>query len=124
MANRVKGMGLSEIFAKNLTKVMQEHDLSSLELSKRAQLPQKSVWNAANNEHSCRLSNMEAICKALLVSPAVMLTPHLPSSILMSRRVPRLIDKYAKLSMDDRERLEAIIDGMLGLDKEKENNLE
>jgi hypothetical protein len=42
----------------------------------------------------------------------------------MSRRLPRLIDKYAKLPMDDRERLEAIVDGMLGLDKKDENNLE
>ena len=124
MANRVKDMELSQIFANNLQRVMREHDLSSLELSKRANLPQKSVWNAANNEHSCRLSNLEAICKALLVSPAVMLTPHVPTSVLMSRRVPRLVDKYAKLSMDDRERLEAIVDGMLGLDKKDENNLE
>ena len=113
-------MELSAIFAKNLQRVMREHDLSSLELSKRASLPQKSVWNAANNEHSCRLSNLEAICKALLVTPSVMLTPHMPTSMLMSRRVPRLVEKYSKLSMDDRERLEAIIDGMLGVG---ENNL-
>ena len=112
-------MELSEVFSLNLTRVMREHDLSSLELSKRAGMPQKSVWNAANNEHSCRLSNLEAICKALLVSPAVMLTPQLPTAILMSRRVPRLIDKYAKLSMDDRDKLEAFVDSLL---QDVENN--
>lgn len=115
-------MDLSETFAKNLQRVMQEHDLSSLELSKRAGMPQKSVWNAANNEHSPRLTNVESICKALLVSPAVMLTPHMPTGVLMSRRVPRLVDKYAKLSIDDRGRLEALADQLLSGGEEKNKN--
>jgi nitrogen-specific signal transduction histidine kinase len=33
----------------------------------------------------------------------------------MSRRVPRFVEKYAKLAMDDRDRLEQLIDGMLGI---------
>ena len=36
------------------------------------------------------------------MTPSVMLTPHMPTSMLMSRRVPRLVEKYSKLSMDDR----------------------
>ena len=46
------------------------------------------------------------------MSPTALVTPHLPTAVLMSRRVPRLVDKYAKLSMEDRERLEAFIDSL------------
>jgi hypothetical protein len=42
----------------------------------------------------------------------------------MSRRVPRIVDKYAKLSMEDRDRLEQIIDEMLGIDKKDEDIVE
>jgi hypothetical protein len=47
-------------------------------------------------------------------------TPHLPTNILMSRRVPRLVEKYAKLSMEDRDKLEQIVDGMLGINEEQQ----
>ena len=124
MANRVKDMELSQIVANNLQRICKEHDLSSLELSKRADMPQKTVWNMLNGEHACRVSNLEKLCKTLLVSPTAIVTPHLPTNILMSRRAPRLLDKLAKLDMDDRERVEAIMDGMMAPDKENENNLE
>lgn len=117
-------MGLTDVVANNINRICKEHDLSTLELSKRANMPQKTVWNMQNAEHACRLTNLEQLAKTLLVSPTALVTPHLPTNILMSRRVPRLVEKYAKLSMDDRDRLEAIVDGMLGLNKENENNLE
>ena len=113
-------MELAQIVANNLQRICKEHDLSTLELSRRSGMPQKTVWTTLNGEHACRLSNLEKLCKTLLVSPASMVTPHLPTNMLMSRRVPRIIDKYAKLSMDKRDKLEAIIDGMLGLDKKDE----
>ena len=116
MANRVKDMELSQIVANNLQRICKEHDLSSRELSIRADMPQKTVWNMINGEHACRLSNLESLCKTLLVSPTAMVTPHLPTNILMSRRVPRLVEKYAKLSMEDRDKLEQIVDGMLGIE--------
>lgn len=118
MANRVKDMELTDIVAGNLQRICKEHDLSSRELSIRADMPQKTVWNMLNGEHSCRLTNLEKLAKTLLVSPTALVTPHLPTNILMSRRVPRLVDKYAKLSMEDRDKLETIIDGMLGTQPE------
>ena len=117
MANRTKGMELTQIVANNLQRICKEHDLSSRELSIRADMPQKTVWNMLNGEHSCRLTNLEKLAKTLLVSPTALVTPHLPTNILMSRRVPRMVEKYAKLSMEDRDRLEQIIDGMLGLEE-------
>ena len=123
MPNRVKRMDLTQIVANNLQRICKEHDLSSRELSIRADMPQKTVYNMVQGDHACRLSNLEKLCKTLLVSPTVMVTPHLGTNMLMSRRVPRVIEKFSKLSMADREKMEAIIDGMLGIE-EKENNLE
>ena len=119
MANKVKDMELSQIIANNLQRICKEHDLSSLELSKRADMPQKTVWNMLNGEHACRVSNLEKLCKTLLVSPTAIVTAHLPTNMLMSRRVPRVIDKYARLGMQDRDKLEAIIDGMLGTEEKQ-----
>ena len=110
-------MDLTTIVAKNLQKICREHDLSSRELAARADMPQKTVYTMINGEHSPRISNLEKLAKSLLVSPTALVTPYLPTNILMSRRVPRLVEKYAKLSMDDRDRLEQIIDGMLGLEE-------
>jgi DNA-binding Xre family transcriptional regulator len=111
-------MELTQIVATNLQRICKEHDLSSRELSQRADMPQKTVWNMLNGEHSCRLTNLEKLAKTLLVSPTALVTPHLPTNILMSRRVPRMVEKYAKLSMEDRDRLEQIIDGMMGIEPE------
>jgi len=123
MPNRVKDMDLTQIVANNLQRICKEHDLSSRELSIRADMPQKTVYNMVQGDHACRLSNLEKLCKTLLVSPTVMVTPHLGTNMLMSRRVPRVIEKFSKLSMADREKMEAIVDGMLGIE-EKENNVE
>ena len=107
-------MELSQVVANNLQRICKEHDLSSRELSLRADMPQKTVWNMINAEHNCRLNNLEALCKTLLVSPTAMVTPHLPTNRLMSSRVPRLIEKFAQLSMEQRDELELFIDKLLG----------
>ena len=118
MANRVKDMELTKIVAGNLQRICKEHDLSSRELAARANMPQKTVYTMIHGTASCQLRNLEKLAKALLVSPTTLVTPHLPTNILMSRRVPRLVEKYAKLSMEDRDKLEQIIDGMLGIEPE------
>ncbi len=111
-------MELTQIVANNLQRICKEHDLSSRELSIRADMPQKTVWNMLNGEHSCRLTNLEKLAKTLLVSPTAIVTPHLPTNILMSRRVPRIVEKYARLSMEDRDKLEAYMDQFLGIEPE------
>lgn len=109
-------MELTQIVAKNLQRICKEHDLSSRELAARADMPQKTVYTMIHGTASCQLRNLEKLSKTLLVSPTALVTPHLPTNILMSRRVPRLVEKYAKLSMYDRDRLEQIIDGMIGVE--------
>ena len=105
-------MELTQIVANNLQRICKEHDLSSNELANRSGMPQKTIYSMIQGSHACRIDNLEKIAKALLVSPTALVTPHLPTAVLMSRRVPRLVDKYAKLSMEDRERLEAFIDSL------------
>ena len=106
-------MELSAVLANNLQRICKEHDLSSRELAARADMPQKTVYNMINGKASCQLRNLEKLAKTLLVSPTALVTPYLPTPILMSRRVPRLIESYAQLSMDDRDKLELVIQGML-----------
>lgn len=113
-------MDLTQIVASNLQKICKEHDLSSRELAARAGMPQKTVYTMLHGTASCQLRNLEKLSKTLLVSPTALVTPYLPTNILMSRRVPRLVEKYAKLSMEDRDRLEQIIDGMMGIEPESE----
>ena len=116
MPNRTKDMDLTQIVANNLQRICKEHDLSSRELAARADMPQKTAYNTIKGTTSCQLPTLEKICKTLLVSPTAMVTPHLPTNILMSRRVPRIIDKYAKLSMDQRDTIEQMMDKMLNIE--------
>lgn len=118
MANRVKDMELTQIVANNLQRICKEHDLSSRELAARADMPQKTVYTMIQGTASCQLRNLDKLAKTLLVSPTALVTPYLPTNILMSRRVPRLVERYAKLSMDDRDKLEQIIEAMA--DKERD----
>lgn len=111
-------MELSQIVANNLQRICKEHDLSSRELAARADMPQKTVYTMIHGTASCQLRNLQKLSKTLLVSPTALVTPHLPTNILMSRRLPRLVEKYAKLSMEDRDKLESIIDSMLGIEPE------
>lgn len=104
---------LTAIVANNLQRICKEHDLSTRDLAERAGMPQKTVHTMVTGSNSPRCSNVEKIAKALLVSPTALVTPNLPVAVLMSRRIPRFVEKYAALSMDDRDKVEAILDGLL-----------
>ena len=119
MPNRVKHMDLTQIVANNLQRICKEHDLSSRELAARADMPQKTAYNTIKGNTACQLPTLEKICKTLMVSPTAMVTPHLPTSVLMSRRIVRLIDKHAKLSMSQREAIEDMMDKMLNIEPEE-----
>ena len=107
-------MDLVEIVSNNLKRILAEHDLSTNELANRSGIPQKTIHSMVNGTHACRLDNLDRIAKALLVSPTALVTPHLPTNVLMSRRVPRLVGSYAKLSMEQRDQLETVISDMIG----------
>ena len=111
-------MELSQIIAHNLQRICKEHDLSSNELANRSGMPQKTIYTMIQGTHQCRIDNLDRIAKALLVSPTVLVTPHLPTNVLMSRRVPRMVERYAKLSMEDRDRAEAYIESLANPESE------
>ena len=108
-------MDLSTIVANNLKQVCADFDVSTRDLAQRmGEKSQKSVWNLLNNEHSPRLSTLEPVCKVLMVSPQAVVTPNIDSSLLVSRRLPRLIEKYNRMTPAQRDNLEDAIDQILG----------
>lgn len=109
-------MSLTETVSSNLNAIMTTHDLSTRGLSARTNptIPQKTIWTVLKGTNSAKLSTIEAICKTLFVSPAAMVTPNLPPDLLMSRRLPRLIEAYAAMSRSDRDKLEAYIGTLNG----------
>lgn len=107
-------MTLSEIVASNLKRVCAEFDISTRDLAQRmGEKSQKSVWNLLNNEHSPRISTLEPICKVLMVSPQAVVTPNIDTSLLVSRRLPRLIESYSRMTATQRDNLEDVIKEML-----------
>ena len=104
-------MELTQVVSNNLQRICREHDLSSRELAFRANMPQKTVYNMIHGASSCQLRNLEKIAKALLVSP----TAHdaTPAHKYTDEQASAPVgEKYAKLNMGDRDKLESIIDGM------------
>ena len=106
-------MNLTETVASNLNKLVKEHDLSTRELASRANMNQKSVWNVLTMEHSPRLATLEPMCKSLLVSPTAIVTPGLSTSMPMSRRLVRLVERYGQMDLEQREKLEQFVDNLL-----------
>jgi DNA-binding Xre family transcriptional regulator len=103
-------MDLQGTLSHNMTRLLKEYDISARELAQRANMPQKTIHNMLTAKHQCRLDSLEQISKTLFISPAAMITPHLPTNILMSRRLSRFIDAYAKLDKGKRDQLEEYIE--------------
>ena len=99
--------------ADNLRRVMVECDLTTRDLADRAGLPQKTISAMMNGDHNFRLDTLHKVCKALLIDEGTLMRPRVPMNVLVSRRLPRLIDKYCQLHPDQRERVEMFVDAML-----------
>ena len=106
-------MSLTKTVCGNLKAATVEFDLSTRDLASRCGISQKSVWNILNGTHSPRLDTLEPICQTLMVSVAAVVTPGIETGLLVSRRIPRLIESYNKLSYNQRELLEQIVGDML-----------
>ena len=106
-------MSITKTISDNLKRIMAEHDLSSNELANRSGLPQKTLYTMIQGTHKARIDNVEKIANALLVPLQTLVTPDLPTNVLMSQRLPRLVKKYAKLSLEQRDEIDAIMDKML-----------
>ena len=106
-------MSITKVISDNLKRIMAEHDLSSNELANRSGLPQKTLYTMIQGTHKARIDNVEKIAKALLVPMMTLVTPDLPTSALMSQRLPRFVKKYAKLGLEQRDQLDDLMDKML-----------
>ena len=110
---RHKQKELMKVVGENLQKIVKEHDLSSRDISTRADMPQATVYKLLEGKHNPRLDTLEQMCSALMIHPAVLMMPFLPTAVLMSRRVPRLIENYAKLNTEQRDQVEEFINSLI-----------
>ena len=110
---RNKPKELVSIVGDNLQKIVKEHDLSSRDIASRADMPQATVYKLLEGKHNPRLDTLEQLCSALMVHPAVLMMPFLPTAVLMSRRVPRLIESYSKLNTEQRDQAEDFINSLI-----------
>lgn len=97
---------LREIVARNISLVMQEHDLNTREVQKRSGVPQRTVHSVINDQSAPTLTTIEKLCKALLISPVALMIQDAPMSILQSRRTRWLIESYAKMTPAQRQLVE------------------
>ena len=101
---------LADVICSNINKVRLEHDLSTRELAARAGMPQKTVHSVCAGSHNPNIATIEAICKTLFIQPSAVVTESMPMSMLMSRRIGKFIDKYKRLSPEQRDEVEALLD--------------
>ena len=111
---RHKPKELINIVGENLKKIAKEHDLSSRDIASRADMPQATVYKLLEGKHNPRLDTLEQVCNALLIHPSVLMMPFLPTAVLMSRRVPRLVENYSKLNSQQRDQVEDFIENLIG----------
>ena len=111
--SRNKPKELLTVVGTNLQRIAKEHDLSSRDIGSRADMPQATVYKLLEGKHNPNLSTIEQICNALLIHPSVLMMPFLPTSMLMSKRVPKLIEQYAKLNVEQRDQVEDFIENLL-----------
>lgn len=110
---RHKPKELIKVVGSNLQKIVAEHDLSSRDIATRADMPQATVYKLLEGKHNPRLDTLEQLCNALMIHPSVLMMPFLPTAVLMSRRVPRLVENYAKLSTEQRDQVEDFINNLI-----------
>jgi transcriptional regulator with XRE-family HTH domain len=105
---------LSETVSANLKRVCADFDISTRDLASRLEdgAGQKSIWNLLNNQHSPTLKTLEPVCRALMISPAALMVAGIPTSLLVSRRLNRLIETYSQLTSSQRDDLEDVIKEM------------
>ena len=106
-------MSITDTLSHNINRLLREYDISARELASRASIPQKTLNNIVTSRHACRISTLEQLSKTLFISPAAMITPHLPTNVLMSRRLSRFIDTYSKMNPEQREHIEELMAGMV-----------
>ena len=110
---RHKPKELINVVGTNLKKIAREHDLSSRDIASRADMPQATVYKLLEGTHNPRLDTLEQVCNALLIHPSVLMMPFLPTAVLMSRRVPRLVENYSRLNSQQRDQVEDFIEKLL-----------
>lgn len=105
-------------FSRNIFKYMDREGITGLSLSKRAGVPQKTVWTIQNGTVRPNLSNVIRICKGLDVDPSIAIIEDVShENMRHSRRYGRMLRDFLGLTESQKE----IIMGMVQTFKIKES---
>ena len=85
---------------------MEEHDLNTREVQKRSGVPQRTVHSVINDQSAPTLTTIEKLCNALLISPVALMLEDAPMSVLQSRRTRWMLERYAKMTPAERQKVE------------------
>lgn len=93
--------------ARNVGELMRIKDWRQPQLASHAGIAQTSVSNIVRPEsgRSPTLANIEAVASALRVPAWMLLIPEIPSSLLGSRDLPKLIDSFLRLEKSGAEQV-------------------
>ena len=110
--------------SENLTALMRLHDLSTRALAARSnpEIPQKTIWTVKEGKNSAKLSTLDSCAGPYLSALRRWSRLTCPRSAY-EQAASRLIDRYAKMTMAQRDQLEAYINSMTSNLAETDNSL-
>lgn len=91
------------------------HNTTEAELAVRAAIPESTVRGILNGSHDADVDTLDAIAKALNISPSALLAPSsVPTDPLSIYR-----DRIAALPADQQQRIQAMIDSTMAQHEEQ-----
>lgn len=94
--------------AANVAYLMAKHGDTQATLAKRAGVTQSNVFYVVKTDRNVRLDTVEAIAAAYGLSGWHLINPKLPTDLLESPSLSRLVDSYINTSPEGRALIDAI----------------
>lgn len=105
-----------EAIAENFQRVMKEYDMTEQDLldlhpSKQLGLTKEDLHSVMSGDPDMKISSVEKACEALLIDVGTVIRPKVAMHVLMSRRLPRLMENYTLLDAQHRDQIDNIMKG-------------
>lgn len=96
--------------ARNLSYLMDKHQLSCAALAKRSGVSAKTINNMTNTRYNVTLDSVDAVARAFGLSGWHLIMPNLPADLIESRSLENLVTRYAGLPAEGRDQVERTAD--------------
>ena len=108
-------MSLSDIVARNISRVARDLDWSSHDLAKHAKIAPRTALQVLKGDYKrgADLATIEAVAESMRISPAPLMFDKVPTNVLISRRLDRLIKNYISMDATAREELEEFLEEII-----------